>query len=229
MKQDGSNQERIYLRLRAAMLDLSLEPGAVLHAQELAASLGVSRTPIREAFIRLRRDGLVNILPQRETTVSLIDLTRALQERFVRESLECSVVAVLAGRGNVGCLHAMNALIEEQVLAGLEGRLDDLHARDNDFHRLLFEEAGQSFSWDLIGQGCPHYHRLRLLSLRSRSIAENVIMDHQELLRALESGHRQRLLEVLIRHLHRLDTDIPVLRGLYPGYFCGAPDEQGGR
>ncbi len=222
MKQGESSQDKIYLGLRAAMMELSLAPGEVLHAQEIAGALGVSRTPIREAFIRLQRDGLVNILPQRETAVSRIDLARAQQERFVRESLECSVAAALADRGSVGCLHTMNELIEGQVLAAVENRIDDLHAHDNAFHRLLFEEAGQSFGWELIEQSCPHYHRVRLLSLRSRSVAENVVMDHQELLRALESGQKKRLLEVLTLHLRRLNNDLSVLQGLYPGYFLGA-------
>lgn len=218
MKQE-SNRDKVYPRLRAAMLGLSLAPGEVLRAQEIAERLGVSRTPIREAFIRLQRDGLVQILPQRETTVSLIDLSRALQERFVRESLERNVAAGLAEQGGAGCLHAMNALIEAQVLAGVENRVDDLFEYDNAFHRLLFEEAGQFFGWELIENGCPHYRRLRLLDLRSIGISANVVMDHQEILRALESGQQQHLLEVLSRHLHRLDSDLPLLRERYPGYF----------
>ena len=88
MQRGESSQDRIYLQLRAAMMRLTLAPGEPLHTQELAARLGVSRTPVREAFIRLQRDGLVNILPQRETTVSLIDLSRVLQGRILREGLE---------------------------------------------------------------------------------------------------------------------------------------------
>ena len=74
MRRGESNQDKIYLQLRGEMMTLALKPGEVLRAQELAEHLGVSRTPVREAFIRLQRDGLVNILPQRETAVSLIDL-----------------------------------------------------------------------------------------------------------------------------------------------------------
>ena len=74
MSQGEKNQDKIYLRLRAEMMNLTLAPGMPLRMQDLAARLGVSRTPVREACIRLQRDGLVNILPQRETTVSLIDV-----------------------------------------------------------------------------------------------------------------------------------------------------------
>lgn len=219
MKPRASSQDKIYWELRTAMLGLALPPGEVLHAQELASRLGVSRTPIREAFIRLQRDGLVHILPQRETTVSLIDLSRVEQEHFIRESLECSVAALLADRGGIGCLHAMNELIGRQVHASLQGQLDELNDCDNAFHRLLFEEAGQPFGWEIIMHSCPHYHRTRLLSLRSHAIIENVIMGHHELLRAFEAGNRQRLLEVLHAHLRKLDADIPVLLKMYPNYF----------
>ena len=145
MRRGESNQDKIYLQLRGEMMTLALKPGEVLRAQELAEHLGVSRTPVREAFIRLQRDGLVNILPQRETAVSLIDLGRVMQERFVRESLELGVAAQLSARGSIGCLQGLNELIERQMLAGLEGRTDDLYASDDAFHRLLFEEAGQLF------------------------------------------------------------------------------------
>ncbi|MCI8855716.1 MAG: GntR family transcriptional regulator [Clostridiaceae bacterium] len=224
MRRGESNQDKIYLQLRGEMMTLALKPGEVLRAQELAEHLGVSRTPVREAFIRLQRDGLVNILPQRETTVSLIDLGRVMQERFVRESLELGVAAQLSARGSIGCLQGLNELIERQMLAGLEGRTDDLYASDDAFHRLLFEEAGQLFGWELVQQGCTHYHRLRLLSLRSRSASEVVIMGHQEVLRALESGQQKRLEEVLTLHLRQIENDILSLRGQYPQYFL--PPEQ---
>lgn len=131
MRRGESNQDKIYLQLRGEMMTLALKPGEVLRAQELAEHLGVSRTPVREAFIRLQRDGLVNILPQRETAVSLIDLGRVMQERFVRESLELGVAAQLSARGSIGCLQGLNELIERQMLAGLEGRTDDLYVDGN--------------------------------------------------------------------------------------------------
>lgn len=219
MKRGENNQDKVYLQLRSAMMDLTLAPGAPLRIQELAGQLGVSRTPVREAFIRLRRDGLINILPQRETTVSLLDISRILQERFLRESLELHAAALLADSVRVGCLQTMNALIEAQILASLDGRFDDLYASDDAFHRLLFEENGQLLGWELMLQSCTHYHRVRLLSLRSRLSGESVIMDHQEMLRALESGQKQRLLDRLTFHLHRLDDNLPLLLKTFPQYF----------
>lgn len=219
MKNGENNQDKVYLQLRSSMMDLTLAPGAPLRIQALAGQLGVSRTPVREAFIRLRRDGLVNILPQRETTVSLLDISRILQERFLRESLELHAAALLADSVRAGCLQTMNALIEAQILASLNGHFDDLLASDDAFHRLLFEETGQLFGWDLMLQSCTHYHRVRLLSLRSLPIGESVIMDHQEMLRALESGQKQRLNDCLSLHLQRLNDNLPLLRKTFPHYF----------
>ena len=219
MKNGENNQDKVYLQLRSSMMDLTLAPGAPLRIQALAGQLGVSRTPVREAFIRLRRDGLVNILPQRETTVSLLDISRILQERFLRESLELHAAALLADSVRAGCLQTMNALIEAQILASLNGRFDDLLASDDAFHRLLFEETGQLFGWELMLQSCTHYHRVRLLSLRSLPIGESVIMDHQEMLRALESGQKQRLNDCLALHLQRLNDNLPLLRKTFPHYF----------
>lgn len=222
MSQGEKNQDKIYLRLRAEMMNLTLAPGMPLRMQDLAARLGVSRTPVREACIRLQRDGLVNILPQRETTVSLIDVSRVRQERFLRESLELHAAALLADSGHAGCLQAMNALIEEQLLSSLQERFEELQASDDAFHRLFFEEARQLFGWELMMQSCTHYHRLCLLRLRSQTISRNVIMGHQDLLRALESGQKARLIEVLALHLRGMDDDLPLLLRQYPQYFLAA-------
>jgi len=64
---------------------LQLKPGTAMSTQEIADKLHVSKTPVREAFIRLQREGLVEIFPQKQTVVSRIDLKRTAQERFIRE------------------------------------------------------------------------------------------------------------------------------------------------
>ena len=93
---ESSVQSAVYNALRNNIMSLQLKPGTVMSTQEIAQKLDVSRTPVREAFIRLQRDGLVDIFPQKETIVSRIDFNKVEQERFVRESLECSNIELFA-------------------------------------------------------------------------------------------------------------------------------------
>ncbi len=90
--QDNSIRENVYRIIRENITSLQLAPGTTVSTQELAAKLQVSRTPVREAFIRLQKEDLVEITPQKGTMVSRIDLTRAEKERFIRESLETAIL-----------------------------------------------------------------------------------------------------------------------------------------
>ena len=90
--QDNSIRENVYRVIRENITSLQLAPGTTVSTQELAAKLQVSRTPVREAFIRLQKEDLVEITPQKGTMVSRIDLTRAEKERFIRESLETAIL-----------------------------------------------------------------------------------------------------------------------------------------
>ena len=78
--------------LRDAIVAAQLEPGRQLSENELAALLGVSRTPIREALQRLRDDRLVEIVPQLGTFVTRISENAVADAQFVREALECAAV-----------------------------------------------------------------------------------------------------------------------------------------
>src|SRR5436305_1999373 len=88
----GSTRGEVYARLRDAIVAAELEPGRRLSENELAAWLGVSRTPVREALVRLRDDRLVEIVPQLGTYVSRIGVQAVADAQFIREALECAAI-----------------------------------------------------------------------------------------------------------------------------------------
>ena len=87
-KRSRSVQDSVYTALRTSIINLNLAPGTAISEKEISRRFGVSRTPVREAFIRLSKEGLVRVIPQKETQVSLVDFRRVEQEFFLRESLE---------------------------------------------------------------------------------------------------------------------------------------------
>ena len=78
----------VYQGLRSNSIKLHLQPAQRISENEVSEALGVSRTPVREAFIRLAEDGLIKITPQKRSLVSLIDLDQAEEARFIRLALE---------------------------------------------------------------------------------------------------------------------------------------------
>src|ERR1700759_1444466 len=93
-----SARDQVYLALREAIVSAELQPGRRLSENELAARLGVSRTPVREALARLRDERLVAIVPQLGSFVTLIDAAAVADAQFVRESLECNAIRITAQR-----------------------------------------------------------------------------------------------------------------------------------
>jgi DNA-binding GntR family transcriptional regulator len=88
----SSVQDRVYAALRKSIINLNLVPGTVISEKEISLRFQVSRTPVREALIHLSKEGLVQVIPQRGTMVSLIDPARVQQEFFLRECLETAIL-----------------------------------------------------------------------------------------------------------------------------------------
>lgn len=109
-----SIQTLVYEELKKNIMSLRLQPGQAMSTQEIATKLNVSRTPVREAFLRLQEEGLVEMIPQRETIVSRIDLKRVDQEKFIRECLELGVVNRFLERKHQEDIQSMTELIKVQ-------------------------------------------------------------------------------------------------------------------
>lgn len=222
-----SIQDQVYDTLRSCILNINLVPGTIMSTQEIATRLQVSRTPVREAFIRLQRDGLVQILPQRETMVSLIDMDRVRQERFLRMNLEQAAIRLFVRHMEPEHLHRLHSLIEKQLLSSVHANYEELHQYDNEFHSVFFVGANQPLVWNLINQSSTHYQRIRLLSLRHQTISGDIVFQHQEILRALENRQLDTLLAIHQEHLSKLDGEERIFREKNPEYFLEVSSQQG--
>src|SRR5262245_16544790 len=113
----GGATLRVVDALREAIVSLELEPGTMLDKAALCERLGVSRFPISEALSRLQSEGLVEIQPQKGTIVSLIRLSDARENMFVRRSLETEAVRQLAGSISDDTLTALRRNLRYQKTA----------------------------------------------------------------------------------------------------------------
>ena len=82
----------IYSRLKQEIIDLKIEPGALISENEISRRFQVSRTPVRDVFLRLVNDGLLEVLPQRGTKVSLIDMERVSATIYMRTIVEIQIL-----------------------------------------------------------------------------------------------------------------------------------------
>lgn len=214
---------QVFEKLRAAIMSLELKPGTVLARGELAQAFGLSQTPIRDALIQLRDEGLVDIFPQHTTAVSRIDIAAARQAHFLRRSLELEIVHILAGRSDPALIERLQAHIDVQraTLGEAADRYPRFIAADHAFHRELHEAAGVIGLWELEQRQSGHVDRLRRLHLPEAGKAERIVSDHQRLLDAIAAQDEPLARQVLREHLSGTLSQINDICRLYPDYVTG--------
>jgi DNA-binding GntR family transcriptional regulator len=212
--------QRIHAWLRAAILDVRLVPGAGIAEAEVAARCGTSRTPVREALLRLADEGLVDIRPQRGTYVARMDLARIAEALFVREALEAAVLrracALPARSALAGELAAIVAAQSRAAKAAdVRGALD----ADERFHRHLTEAIGHPGIWPLIQQVRDLHQRVRAIAVPELGSATTAIAEHRRIVAAVRAGSAARAETALSRHLSRNLELARVIAARHPDYF----------
>lgn len=214
---------QVFAKLREAIVSLDLEPGAVLVRGELAQAFGLSQTPIRDALIQLRDEGLVDIFPQHTTSVSRIDIAAARQAHFLRRSLELEIVHVLASRPDPGLVRRLQAHIDiQQSYLGAQNRYQDFIDADRAFHHDMHEAAGVADLWELEQRHSGHVDRLRRLHLPEAGKAERIVRDHQRILDAIAAQDEPLARQALREHLSGTLNQIDEICRRYPDYVIGA-------
>lgn len=223
--ENNSIRENVYRVIKENIASLQLAPGTAMSTQELAAKLQVSRTPVREAFIRLQKEDLVEITPQKGTMVSHIDLARAEKERFIRESLETAIIPLFMQNYTAVNLKELELLIEKQKasFAGLKPL--EFIAYDNLFHQRFFGIAGQDLSWDVVATTNPHYNRLRVLTVQNAATFDGAVRQHEVMMELIRRRDTAALQRELIDHVRKIIAEKDALVDLYPAYFAPAPRE----
>ena len=214
-----SIQTLVYEELKRNIMSMNLEPGQTMSTQEIATKLNVSRTPVREAFLRLQSEGLVEMIPQRETMVSKISLKRVEQEKFIRECLEMGVIRKFMDKSGCEVEENMAELIQLQKKCGEEKDFVGFLEADDQFHKVLFDATGQEMAWETIASRNGHYNRLRILYVQRDTEMQESIEQHHKIATLLESGSREEAARALSSHVRRLDIDEAGLIAQYPDYF----------
>jgi DNA-binding GntR family transcriptional regulator len=210
---------QVYEAIREAILDLTLAPGSALSEKELSLEIGVSRTPIREAFIRLAREGLVVVYAQTGTFVSKIDPHQVAEGRFVREALERATVAEAAEKVTPADLEQLDGLLRAQRALPAQKTWNAFFELDEAFHKALILASGHPLAWTVSRELRAHVERLRRLSLPAAKSVNTLIDQHEEILEAVRARDPEAAQAAMSRHLSEAARVVPVLASEHPDYF----------
>jgi DNA-binding GntR family transcriptional regulator len=222
-----SVQDSVYAALRQNIMNLNLSPGMEISEKEIALKFDVSRTPVREAFIHLANEGLIQVFPQKKTVVALIDFSLVEQEFFIRESLELAVLELFIKKAQPQNFRELEQLIEYQNADFEHSDYLGLLSHDDEFHRTFYDVAGQELSWEVLSHTNGQYQRARLLTIWFSGIAGEVVSQHRTILQALKNKDLNEAQRLLRGHVRKLSVEEKILREEFPDFFV--PDEKKNR
>ena len=203
--------------LRARIVTGELIPGTRLSEQEIATSYGLSRQPVREAFIRLAGEKLLEVRPQRGTYVRKIDLVEVETSRFVREAVEADIAKLAAREADAAAVTELRRQMARQTeIAGSAGssfvELDEL------FHTTLAEIAGRAGAWSYLQPIKMHMDRVRHLTAAEFPV-DRLVGQHGAIVEAI-AAHDPEAAETATRtHLRGVLDDLPKIAEAHPDYF----------
>jgi DNA-binding GntR family transcriptional regulator len=211
--------DNAYAALKSAILDNTFPPGYQAAEIDVAAQLGMSRTPVHEAVIRLQEEGLVELLPRKGVLVreiSASDIREIYELTIALEGMAAEVLALqpqnAAKKSILGQLEAETRAMENALK---RNDLDTWAAADDRFHKILTSECGNGRLSRVTSTIRDQTHRTRLLTLRLRPPPDKSAVEHYAIIEAIRRGdaggaskcaanHRRRASQIMIPLLEKL-------------------------
>ncbi|MGG1576275.1 GntR family transcriptional regulator [Fictibacillus sp. NRS-1165] len=219
MKSNLSTRDQVYTDLKEQILILQLTPGTGISEKEISLQFNVSRTPVREAFLRLAQEGLVDVFPQRGTFVSLIDLESVEEARFMREHVERAVIRLACDYLTQENLMELETNASFQKKCIKEKDFKRMFELDEEFHHTIFEGCNKSKTWSVIQQMNLDFNRSRLLRLVADHNWDHILNQHVQILEAIRKKDADLAEKLTEDHLMLAVIDKQLLKVHYPNYF----------
>jgi len=204
-----------YGKLKDAIRENEFPPGYQGSEQEIASRLGMSRTPVHEAVIRLQEEGLVRVLPRRGVVVCAISADDMREIYGVIIALEAAAAEALAERPSQERLSTARELEAANKIMETALKNDDLTAwakADESFHRLLIEHSDNQRLLRMYHTIMDQSHRARMITLRIRPRPEGSVKEHRSIVDAIKRGSPSQARELAKEHRVRARNQlVPLL------------------
>jgi GntR family transcriptional regulator, rspAB operon transcriptional repressor len=227
IRPDGAEPvaRRVFRELRSAIVMMTFRPGQALSEKEIADRFGVSRQPVREAFIKLSEAGLLSIRPQRGTYVVKISARQVYDVRFVREAVEVAVVRKAALELPGSAIRVLRETVDAQRKVAADERPDRFFPLDEAFHRGLALGVGCEYAWRVVEDMKAQMDRVRYLSLPEATPLSRLIDQHEAIVDAVALHDPARAEAAMRTHLTEILTSLPELAERFPELFEPEPPD----
>lgn len=207
-----------YAALRAAIRDASFAPGYQASEQEIALRLGMSRTPVHEAAIRLQEDGLVRVLPRKGILILALapdDMREIYDVVIAMEGRAAELVAALPDPERLAAAQALDAQTDVMAQAHARGDLPAWGQADGAFHAALIEHARNGRMSRIVQSINDQSHRARMLTLNLRRALDASTAEHRRIAQAIRVGNGAEALDAARQHRIRARNELLPLLDSY--------------
>ncbi len=200
-----------YHILKKKIMDLQLRPGEILLAKVLAAELGISRTPVREALVRLEREGFVEEAEGKKFRVSELTLAGVLEIHELRELLEEHAVRKMARSRSEEQIEELRNLVRQMEQALTTRDHDSFYAADLVFHATIVHYGGNRTLEGLMALLNEKIQRIRYLTLHIYGRLDETIGEHMQVLDAIVRKDPEGARKALHEHLVNVKSGVEKL------------------
>lgn len=197
-------REIVYEELKMQILTGKIAPGARLMEVELAESMGVSRTPVREAIRKLEKEGLVTIEPRRGAYASRISVKDMVDILEVRQDMEGLAAYLASSRMTPQQMKKLEEISEEYDKAVKDGNMTDMIKYDSAFHNLIVESCNNSILMMMINKLQELVLRFRYIYYDNFKSAEKMPEEHRIIMNAICEGRAGEAREAADAHIERI-------------------------
>jgi DNA-binding GntR family transcriptional regulator len=205
--------------LRHAIVTLALPPGGVIDKSMVCAELGVSRFPVSEALARLQAEGLVEIAPQRGSTVSLVKIADVREYMLIRKALESEALRVLIGAHDADLIAALHANMAAQREAAERDDAEAFHQIDIDFHDIIFRSMRFTKIKGIIDSARANLDRARRLIITPRRLALT-IAEHQAIFDGILAASQDQATKAIRAHIDAVMVELFAFARERPAVFA---------
>lgn len=216
-----------YITVLKQIINTTYIPGQKISEKELINELNIGRTPVREALLRLRQEGLIEAIPQSGTYITKIDLKVADSARFIRESIETRVIKEAAATKDEFAIAKLNTIIAYQKFFSQKKQFEKFFSEDEAFHREFYQMTGHQQVWGWLQTINMQLNRFRMLRLKVEELPwDSLIKEHMNILNAVKKHEPEEARRLIANHLHLMLDEEDTLIHTFPDYFTNIPQDK---
>lgn len=216
--QNETAREYAFRAITENIISLDLAPGTAVSENEISGFLGVSRTPVRESIQELHKAAIIEIYPQRGSSVSLIDSQYVEEAVFLRRVLDTAVIEEACDLATEEDIRQMEDNIALQEFYLTSNATDKIYSLDNAFHHMIYAAAKKETIYSMQKTIMIHFDRIRTLSMLAVK-DKKIVNDHRLMLNAIIARDKAEARTLVEKHLNRYRVDQEELIKKYPQYF----------